>query len=69
MAATDRQIADSARDSLKRILDTDTSAWSQADKRQQQLEIDRLSAIIVDFESRINRSTRQVTRPIVRVNI
>lgn len=69
MAATDQQIANNARDSLNRILQTDTANWSDGARKQQQLEIDRLSNIIATFESRANRSTRRISRPVTRVDV
>lgn len=68
MAATDQQIADEARDSLLRILQTDTSNWSEGERRQQQLEIDRLENIITKFEAKANRSGRRIFNPVRRVN-
>lgn len=70
MAATDQQIADEARDSLLRILQSDTANWSDADKRQQQLEIDRLENIITKFEAKAQRAGgRRIFQPVRRVNI
>lgn len=69
MTATDQQIANAARDSLKRILDTDTSSWSEAERQQQQLEIDRLTTVITEFEAKANRATRRLFRPVTRVNV
>ncbi|MEN0109307.1 MAG: hypothetical protein AAF805_01165 [Planctomycetota bacterium] len=69
MAATDRQIADDARDSLQRILQSDTSEWSEGERKQKQLEIDRLEAIIDKFEGRAARAAgRKIFSPIRRVN-
>ncbi len=69
MAASDQAIADAARDSLKRILDTDSAAWSEGERRQQMIEIDRLESIISKFEAKANRSGRRIFSPITRVNI
>jgi len=70
MPATDQQIADKARDSLARILDTDSTAWSEGERRQQQLEIDRLENIITKFEAKAARSSgRKIFSPIVKVNV
>ena len=70
VAATNQQIADKARDSLARILDTDTTAWSEGERRQQQLEIDRLEAIITKFEAKATRAAgRRIFQPIKRVNV
>lgn len=69
MAATDQQIANAARDSLKRILDTDMSSMSEDRRQLQQLEIDRLEGIISKFEAKANRSSRRICHPVTRVNI
>lgn len=69
MAATDQQIADAARDSLARILATDSAAWSEGERRQQMIEVDRLTNIITEFEAKAGRANRQVFSPIRRVNI
>lgn len=70
MAASDQELADAARDSLARILASDTSAWSEGERRQQQLEIDRLEAIITKFEDKAARSGgRRIFSPVRRVNI
>lgn len=70
MAATDQQIADAARDSLQRILATDTAEWSEGQRKQRQLEIDRLTNVISDFEAKAARgSGRRILNPITRVNL
>ena len=70
MAASDQAIADAARDSLARILATDTVMWGEGERRQQQLEIDRLESIITKFESKAARSAgRRIFAPITRVDI
>lgn len=69
MAASDQTIADKARDSLARILDTDTTGWSQGELRQQQLEIAQLEQIITKFEAKASRSGRRIFSPITRVDI
>lgn len=70
MAATDQQILDEARDSLLRILTTDTSTWSEAQRSQQQLEIKELRALITDYESKVaSAAGRQILAPVRRVNI
>ena len=70
MAATNQQIVDNARDSLNRILQTDTSSWSEGARTQQQLEIDRLTDIIERFESKAAAASgnRQIFHPVKRVN-
>lgn len=70
MAATDQQIADAARDSLARILATDSSAWSEGERRQQMLEVDRLETVISKFEAKAARSGgRRIFQPVKRVNL
>ena len=69
MAVTDQELANAARDSLARILTTDTSSWSEGDRRQQQLEIDKLDAIISRYEAKASRSQgRSIFVPIRRVD-
>lgn len=70
MAASDQQIADNARDALNRILQTDSSQWSEGEREQQMLEIDRLEAIISKFEAKAARASgRPLFSPIRRVNL
>jgi hypothetical protein len=70
MAATDQQIADAARNSLARILDTDSAEWSEGERRQRALEIDRLTNVITDFEGKAARSAgRRIFSPVKRVNL
>lgn len=70
MAASDQAIADAARDSLARILATDSAAWSEGERRQQMTEIDRLEAIITKFEAKAARAGgRQILFPITPVNL
>ena len=70
MAATDQQIADAARDSLARILATDTAEWSESQRRQRALEIDRLTSVISEFDAKASRSAgRQIIHPMKRVNV
>lgn len=69
MAATDQQIANEARDSLLRILATDTANWSEGERRQQQLEIDRLEGIITKFEAKASRSGRRIFNPVRKVDV
>lgn len=69
MAASDTEIANNARDALNRILQTDSSNWSEGERRQQALEIDRLESIITKFEAKAARSAgRRIFTPITRVN-
>lgn len=70
MAASNQQIADNARDSLNRILQTDVSEWSEGQRRARQLEIDRLQDIITNFELKAARSSgRRIFSPVRRVNL
>jgi hypothetical protein len=70
MAATDQQIADAARNSLARILETDSAGWSEGERRQQMLEIDRLTNVITDFEAKAGRSAgRRIFAPVRKVNL
>lgn len=69
MAASDQAIANAARDSLKRILDTDTSSWSEGQRQAQQLEIDRLTNVISEFEAKANRGSRRIFSPVQRVDV
>jgi len=69
MAATDQQIADNAREALNRILQTDSAEWSEGERRQRMLEVDRLEAIISKFEAKAARSGRRIFAPIRRVDL
>ena len=70
MAASDTEILNSAKDSLKRILDTDTSNWSEGERRQQQLEIDRLVNVIDRYEQKTAATAgRKLHFPVGRVDI
>lgn len=70
MAASDQAIADAARDSLARILATDTAEWGEGQRKQRQLEIDRLTDVITTFEGKAARSSgRRLFQPVTRVNI
>jgi hypothetical protein len=69
VAATDQQIADNAREALNRILQTDSSEWSEGERSQRMLEIDRLEAIISKFEAKSARSGRRIFVPIRRVDL
>jgi hypothetical protein len=69
MAASNQSIADAARDSLARILATDSAMWSEGERRQQMIEVDRLESIITKFEAKAARSGgRRVFSPIARVD-
>lgn len=68
MAATAQQQLDAANDSLLRILETDTSGWSEAGRQQQQLNIDSLRKLISDLEQKVVGSNgRRVITPVRRV--
>lgn len=70
MAASDQAIADAARDSLARILATDTAEWSEGQRRQRQLEIDKLTDTIDRFEAKAAHSGgRRIFSPMKRVNL
>ena len=69
MAATDQQILDEAKDSLLRILQTDTTEWGESQRRQHQLEIDKLERLIDRYETKVAGSAgRRIIRPITRVD-
>lgn len=69
MAATDQQLADAARDSLARILATDSAAWSEGERRQQMIEIDRLESIISKFGAKAKRANSSgIFFPVRRVH-
>lgn len=69
MAATDQAIADAARNSLLRILETDTTSWSEGERNQQQLELDRLEGIITTFEAKAARTGRRIFVPVRPVGL
>jgi len=70
MVATDQQILDEAKDSLLRILQTDTSSWSESARNQQQIQIRDLEALISRYEQKTSSSSgRRIVQPIRRVNI
>jgi len=70
MAATDQQILDEARDSLLRILQTDTSSWSEEQRAQQQIRVSELEGLIGRFETRVATSAgRRIVQPIRRPNL
>ncbi len=69
MAATAQQQLDAANDSLLRILQTDTSQWSEAGRAQQQIQIRDLQNLISHLETKIAaQSGRQFLAPIRRVD-
>jgi hypothetical protein len=69
MAATDQQILDEARDSLLRILQSDTSSWSEMQRTQQQLQIDKLERLIDRYETKVSAAGgRRIFHPVRRVN-
>ena len=70
MAATNQQILNEAKDSLLRILQTDTSSWSESQRTQQQLEIRALQDLIDRYEEKTAAgSGRRIFQPVRRVNI
>lgn len=70
MAATDQQILDEARDSLLRILQTDTSSWGEAQRNQQQIQIRDLEGLITRYEQKVAASGgRRLLHPVRRVDI
>jgi hypothetical protein len=70
MAATDQDIADAARDSLARILLTDTSGWTEGQRQQQMIQIKDLRDTISEFEAKAARSAgRRIFSPITPVGL
>lgn len=71
MSVTDQQMLDKAKDSLARILDTDTRSWTKGDKQQHALEIDRLERLIEKYERRVTAANgnRQIFSPIRRIDL
>ncbi len=68
--ATDAQILSEARDSLLRILQSDTTNWSEAQRQQQLLDIKQLRELIADYEEKtLAASGRRIARPVRRVAI
>lgn len=69
MAATAQQQLDAANDSLLRILETDTSQWSESGRMQQQLQVDKLYALIDKLETKVStQGGRRIVAPIRRVS-
>ena len=72
MAATAQQQLDAANDSLLRILQTDTSSWSESGRAQQQIRISELNDLIEKLETKVAQATatgRRIFSPVRRVNI
>lgn len=70
MAATAQQQLDAANDSLLRILETDTSQWSEAGRMQAQIQIRDLQNLISHLESKVvGAAGRRIFGPVRRVNI
>lgn len=68
MAATAQQQLDAANDSLLRILQTDTSQWSESGRMQAQLQIRDLYKIIDTLETKVAcQSGRRIFGPVRRV--
>lgn len=69
MAATAQQQLDAANDSLLRILQTDTSQWSESGRAQQQIQIRDLQALIDHLETKVAaQAGRSFLAPIRRVS-
>lgn len=69
MAATAQQQLNAANDSLLRILETDTSQWSEAGRAQQQIQIRDLQNLISHLESKVaSQSGRRIFGPVRRVD-
>lgn len=70
MAATAQQQLDAANDSLLRILQTDTSQWSESGRAQHQLQIRDLQNLISNLETKVaGQSGRRIIGPVRRVNL
>jgi len=69
MAATAQQQLDAANDSLLRILQTDTSQWSEYGRMQQQIQIRDLQNLIDNLESKTSaQNGRRIISPVRRVS-
>jgi len=69
MAATAQQQLDAANDSLLRILETDSSQWSESGRMQQQLAITDLNKLIHSLEQKVvGQAGRSFLSPIRRVS-
>ena len=63
-------VFDAANDSLLRILQTDTSSWSESGRAQQQIRISELNDLIEKLETKVAQATgRRIFSPVRRVNI
>lgn len=70
MAATAQQQLDAANDSLLRILQTDTSQWSEPGRAQHQLQIRDLQNLISHLETKVaSQSGRRLFGPVRRVGL
>jgi len=70
MSVTDQQLLDAARESLLRILATDSAEWSESKRMQRQLEIDKLQTLVDRLEEKVAASQgRRLFQPIRRVNV
>ena len=70
MAASAQQQLDAANDSLLRILQTDTSQWSESGRMQAQIQIRDLQNLISHLESKTSAITgRRIFGPVRRVAI
>lgn len=68
MAATAQQQLDAANDSLLRILQTDTSQWSESGRMQAQIQIRDLHDLIDKLETKVScESGRRIFGPVRRV--
>lgn len=69
MAATAQQQLDAANGSLLRILQTDTSQWSESGRMQQQIQIRDLQNLIDNLETKVAaQSGRRIISPVRRVH-
>jgi hypothetical protein len=69
MAATAQQQLNAANDSLLRILETDTSQWSESGRMQQQIQIRDLQNLIDHLETKVAaQSGRRIIAPVRRVS-
>ena len=70
MAATDTQILTEAKDSLLRILQADTTSYSEMERRQHMLAIGDLQRLIDRYEKKVSAASgRRVFLPIERVDV
>ena len=68
MAATAQQQLDAANDSLLRILQTDTSSWSESGRMQHQIQIRDLQNLIDNLETKVSaQAGRRIIGPVRRV--